>query len=30
LQQFSTPIPLGLEPSAGTGLLAILAELAGG
>jgi hypothetical protein len=45
LQQFSTPIPLGLavataaaitpadrvlEPSAGTGLLAILAEIAGG
>ncbi len=45
LQQFSTPVPLGLvactaaaitpadrvlEPSAGTGLLAILAELAGG
>jgi predicted RNA methylase len=45
LQQFSTPIPLGiaactaaaitpadrvLEPSAGTGLLAIIAELAGG
>ncbi|UXT20412.1 DEAD/DEAH box helicase family protein [Agrobacterium tumefaciens] len=45
LQQFSTPIPLGLaaahaaaitpadrvlEPSAGTGLLAILAEVAGG
>ncbi|MFK4539816.1 putative RNA methylase [Bradyrhizobium ottawaense] len=41
LQQFSTPIPLGLaagitpsdrvlEPSAGTGLLAIFAELAGG
>jgi len=45
LQQFSTPIPLGLaaataaaitatdrvlEPSAGTGLLAVLAELAGG
>ncbi|WP_298363099.1 strawberry notch-like NTP hydrolase domain-containing protein [uncultured Bradyrhizobium sp.] len=45
LQQYSTPIPLGLtacaaagitpadrvlEPSAGTGLLAILAELAGG
>lgn len=45
LQQFSTPIPLGLaavtaaaitasdrvlEPSAGTGLLAILAEMAGG
>ena len=45
LQQFSTPITLGvaastaaaitpadlvLEPSAGTGLLAILAELAGG
>jgi predicted RNA methylase len=45
LQQFSTPIPLGLgalcaaavtpgdrvlEPSAGTGLLAVLAEIAGG
>src|SRR5579871_5159549 len=45
LQQFSTPVPLGLavaaaaaitaadrvlEPSAGTGLLAILAEIAGG
>jgi len=45
LQQFSTPVPLGLaactaaaitpadqvlEPSAGTGLLAVLAELAGG
>lgn len=45
LQQFSTPLPLGLaalaaakitvqdlvlEPSAGTGLLAILAEIAGG
>ncbi|KAH2814765.1 hypothetical protein KXV85_004678, partial [Aspergillus fumigatus] len=45
LQQFSTPIPLGLaacsaaritpvdrvlEPSAGTGLLAVFAELAGG
>lgn len=45
LQQFSTPVPLGLaamtaaairpgdrvlEPSAGTGLLAILAQLAGG